>query len=238
MSQLIPNNLYRYIFQVREGTDYQDMVITVTKNSVDTMVPVSIVPRGDNIYLACFTVPASWREATEVALKIDITYSEHSTPTKIVYLGTVSTCEHAILGRYANIDDMIDRYHRDFIYMIADKNNNDILDSQPITHALDDASDLINSYLTTRYSLPLKHCPPILKRYCVDIAIYWLCDDIGVATLEKRQRYQDGINWLQQISQGDIKLNLPPQTPHSNNKPSDTSTPTKPTPYSNPWRAR
>lgn len=77
-----------------------------------------------------------------------------------------------------------------------------------VENALSDASGLMDSYLSTRYPLPVIHFPDLLKRLCVDIAVYWLAQDGGGTTEEKRQRYEDAVAWLERLAQGKAELNI------------------------------
>ena len=109
---------------------------------------------------------------------------------------------------YATIDDIKNRYGEDFLYTIADRNNDDALDIIAVENALSDASGLLDSYLSTRYSLPFKHIPSLLKRICVDVAVYWLAEDGSGTTEEKRQRYNDAVQWLEGIARGETDLGI------------------------------
>ena len=109
---------------------------------------------------------------------------------------------------YATVEDIINRYGENFLYTIADRDNDDTLDTTAVDSALSDASGLMNSYLSTRYTLPLVDFPDLLKRLCTDIAVYWLAEDGGGTTEEKRQRYEDALQWLGRIANGKAELNI------------------------------
>ncbi|WP_235869857.1 gp436 family protein [Veronia nyctiphanis] len=72
--------------------------------------------------------------------------------------------------------------------------------------SLTDAAGLIDSYLGSRYALPLNEAPQVLTRLTIDIALYWLSEDGGGATDEKRQRFEDAIQWLEGVAKGRIEL--------------------------------
>ncbi len=108
---------------------------------------------------------------------------------------------------YATVAAITNRYGDDFLYPIADRDNDDTLDTTTVENALADASSLIDSYLSTRYPLPLVAFPDLLQRLCVDIAVYWLAKD-GETTEEKRQRYADALAWLERIATGKVALNI------------------------------
>lgn len=109
---------------------------------------------------------------------------------------------------YATVEDITNRYGEDFLYTIADRDNDDTLDTTAVESALSDASGLMDSYLSTRYTLPLVEFPDFLKRLCADVAVYWLAEDGGGTTEEKRQRYEDAVEWLERIAKGKAELNI------------------------------
>ncbi len=109
---------------------------------------------------------------------------------------------------YATVDDMLARYGEDVVYPLVDKDHDDTLDDAAASRSLRDASGLINSYIGTRYPLPLNEIPDLLTRLCVDIALYWLSEDAGGATEEKRQRFEDAIQWLENIAKGRVALGM------------------------------
>lgn len=109
---------------------------------------------------------------------------------------------------YASANDIITRYGEDFLYTIADRDNDDTLDTSAVESALSDASGMMDSHLSIRYTLPLTEYPDLLKRLCTDIAVYWLSEDGGGATDEKRKRYEDAIKWLERIASGKAELDI------------------------------
>ncbi len=110
--------------------------------------------------------------------------------------------------KYANTQDIIDRYGVDELYTVADRDGDDVLEHSAIDRSLDDASRLIDGYIATRHELPLIKAPAILTRLCVDIAVYLLGQSGGAATDERRLRYEDAIKYLAQVSSGQISLGI------------------------------
>ncbi|EGG93502.1 Mu-like prophage protein [gamma proteobacterium IMCC1989] len=109
---------------------------------------------------------------------------------------------------YATVEDINARYGDDFLYTIADRDNDDTLDTTAVESALADATGSINSYLSTRYTLPLVETPDLLKRHCASIAVYWLATDNGGASEDQRQQYEDATKWLERIAKGTAELNI------------------------------
>jgi phage gp36-like protein len=106
---------------------------------------------------------------------------------------------------YAVLDDIRTRYGDHYVYTIADRDGDDAIDTSAVDRILADASGLIDSYLAQRYTLPLTVVPDIIKRLSIDIAVYWLAiDGGGAATDDKRQRYEDAVDWLKMVANGKI----------------------------------
>ncbi len=72
---------------------------------------------------------------------------------------------------------------------------------------LEGASGLIDSYLGARYQTPVVTPTQPLKQACLDIARY-NADNVRVRE-DVRQRYEDRIRWLEQITKGLVELGLP-----------------------------
>jgi phage gp36-like protein len=72
---------------------------------------------------------------------------------------------------------------------------------------LEGASGLIDSYLGARYLTPVVTPTQPLKQACLDIARY-NADNVR-AREDVRQRYEDRIRWLEQVTKGLVELGLP-----------------------------
>lgn len=114
---------------------------------------------------------------------------------------------------YATIQDMNDRYGALYLLASADRDQDSILDEVAAHKALEDASSLIDSYLSTQMSVPVKPVPSVLIEKTVDIALYKLSADTGPYMKEKRVRYDDALAWLSAIAKGELGLSLKPDTP-------------------------
>lgn len=116
---------------------------------------------------------------------------------------------------YATRDDLIARFGVQSIESL-EKTIAKVVDPSVSNKALTDAQELADSYIASRYSLPLSGTPESLKGYVLDIARYKLY--INKAPDEVRQRYDDAMTWLNRISSGKVVLQLPADP--------DTDTPT------------
>jgi len=80
------------------------------------------------------------------------------------------------------------------------------INSDRLSKALLAASGEINSYLSTRYQIPVSPIPSILKSYCVDIAWYRLAQNNAPEAYAKR--YDNAIARLKDIEKGVMQLVL------------------------------
>lgn len=74
------------------------------------------------------------------------------------------------------------------------------------TRALDDASALIDTYLSRRWEVPLEVPPRLLVTVCVDIASYLLCRTDNALSEDIRQRYDDALALLKSVARGELDL--------------------------------
>lgn len=95
------------------------------------------------------------------------------------------------------------------------------IDATVLARALEAADGEIDSYLASRYSLPLVSVPVILRDCAVDIARYRL-HDRGVPDRVK-EAYKDRIAWLRDVASGKASLGLDDLTPASAGLPEMTS---------------
>lgn len=107
---------------------------------------------------------------------------------------------------YATKKDIEDRYGRDLLARIADKNGNGMVDTKAVEKALADAADEIDAHLSARYELPLPEVPGLLVRLCVDMAVYFLAGDLR--TDEQEARYANAVALLRRIAEGKASLGL------------------------------
>ncbi|EAA8719432.1 DUF1320 domain-containing protein [Salmonella enterica subsp. enterica serovar Abaetetuba] len=106
---------------------------------------------------------------------------------------------------YATRDDMAHRYNQDTLAQLMQtlpgQEDTGLLDN-----ALADASALIDSYISARYTLPLSSVPLALTQQCCAIAFYYL--NTVRATEQTRKRYEDALRWLEGIRDGKTPLGV------------------------------
>ena len=118
------------------------------------------------------------------------------------------------MSSYATVQDAIDLYGQDYIVVSADRNEDGVVDMVPFTDALAQATSELNSYIGVKYKLPLAEVPDVLRRFCVDIAVYITSSSPGVLTEEKENRYKSAIDWAKSVAKGTATLGIE-DTPES-----------------------
>src|SRR5215472_15418805 len=73
---------------------------------------------------------------------------------------------------YATRDDVLARYQADVVERICFDNDIDEADLDKLERALEDAAAEIDSYVSTRYPVPVNPVPLILRNMNVDLALY------------------------------------------------------------------
>ncbi len=125
------------------------------------------------------------------------------------------------MPQYISKQVIIDRYGEDFLSRMADRNDDQDLDEDPVDRAIRDAESEADSYIGVVHSLPLpgvierddpennSSVPYVLRRVCVDIAVYRLASEHDELTKERRKRYDDAIAWLTKVSESKVSLGIP-----------------------------
>lgn len=111
---------------------------------------------------------------------------------------------------YAAYTDIEARYPARDLVALTDPNNQSI-QTGVIAQALADASVEIDSYLESRFTLPLVDPPAVLNLHCCTIAMYRLQSLRPLHDLEDaRKRYDDVIKFLTKVADGTLTLGLSP----------------------------
>ncbi len=107
---------------------------------------------------------------------------------------------------YASIEDLVRQFGEQEAIELSDRVRDGVISNEVLQVALDDATHEINGYLG-RYSLPFKKTPPILKRHCVNIARFFICEASYLMMSEKIQEaYERAIRYLERVASGSISL--------------------------------
>ena len=107
---------------------------------------------------------------------------------------------------YATEQDLIDRFGTDELLEIADRDDDQVIDTTVVAKALEDAGELIDGYVGKRYDLPLSSTPPRLVKLAADIARYFLYKDSPTEAVEKA--YDDAVAFLRDVAAGKAVLDI------------------------------
>ncbi|MDG4811661.1 DUF1320 domain-containing protein [Hydrogenovibrio sp. 3SP14C1] len=115
---------------------------------------------------------------------------------------------------YATQADMELRIGVEPLLVVADRDDDGVVDAEVVTAALEAAQAEIDAYIGSRFSLPVATVPKVVTDLCIDIALYKLSVDADASTDERRLRYEDTVNLLRRFSKGEVTLGLssPPKT--------------------------
>jgi len=118
---------------------------------------------------------------------------------------------------YATKQDMIDRFGEPDLIELTDRVAPYVaaIVDAVLDRAMADADQEVDSYLRTRYDLPLQTVPAIVPRLACDIAFYLLHH--GRATEEVAKRYQNATKLLRSISKREMDLGIEEDQPPSTN---------------------
>lgn len=107
---------------------------------------------------------------------------------------------------YALVSDLQNAYTDHDLIAISDEQNEMIITAK-LDAALANASRQIDSYLQSRYTLPLSDVPAILVRICCDMAMYQMQSLRPLHDIEDaRRRYEDARKDLSMIKDGKLAL--------------------------------
>lgn len=111
---------------------------------------------------------------------------------------------------YATIAELSEETDEARLLELADDSATGTLNDPTIQAVLDDtlqdASDLIDSYIGQRYAVPLTPVPLIVESHCVGISLYRLYLRREAVPESRRLAYQDIIRWLEGVAAGRITI--------------------------------
>ncbi|MDR1890116.1 MAG: DUF1320 domain-containing protein [Zoogloeaceae bacterium] len=122
---------------------------------------------------------------------------------------------------YASPEDLINAFGEQEMIQLTDRDNIPpaVVDVLRVEQACEAAQGVVDGYVSQRYALPIVGChdwrggadrvaPPLLKRLTVDIARYYLYDDLAPEH-EVYRRYKSAERDLELIATGTLLLSCP-----------------------------
>jgi phage gp36-like protein len=131
---------------------------------------------------------------------------------------------------YCTLHDLEQRLPRDIVATMTDDEGGADLERSVVDSAIADADSMIDSYLSSRYAVPLTHVPLIVNRIACDLTLYYLFTRKYESEMPEamRNRYTDAVKLLTQIQQGHVNIGtaaneqpLPPSLSKSNKNSND-----------------
>lgn len=107
---------------------------------------------------------------------------------------------------YVTQETLEHRFGTDELLALADRNRDGTIDPAVVAQAITDASGEIDSYLGTRYAVPLSVVPDSIKSAAADIARYRMMDDRPLE--EASKRYDAAIRFLRDVATGRAALGI------------------------------
>ncbi|WP_299072882.1 phage protein Gp36 family protein [uncultured Paraglaciecola sp.] len=107
---------------------------------------------------------------------------------------------------YCSIEDMVNRFDVNELIQLTSSNSQGVINQSVIEAAIRDASNLIDGYISGRYTLPLSNVPAVLTKICADLARYNLYDNAVSEVVEKN--YKAALDFLMNVGKGTLKLGL------------------------------
>lgn len=109
---------------------------------------------------------------------------------------------------YATAADMQQRFGLSEMLLLADPERTGEVDATIVDTAINDATAEVDSYLACVLTEPLEVVPVFLVSVVCDIARYRLYSGLTCDTIQVKERYDDAIVWLVNISKGRAKLGI------------------------------
>ena len=121
---------------------------------------------------------------------------------------------------YATLDDLVARFGAEEIEQLTDREGRREIEGVPVDAALADADALIESYLASRYAVPVSPVPVLVRRLACDVARFFLHGN--AATEAVRTAYADAVKMLEGLAAGSPVLPGATPAPTGANPAADT----------------
>ena len=109
---------------------------------------------------------------------------------------------------YCTKDELLTKIPEDYLTDLADDDGDGIVEDSIVNEAIEQASAEIDAYVGSRYPTPLSSVPKIIKKLCIDIAIYNLHLRSDKVTDAWKDVYKNAVELLKAIAKGDITLGV------------------------------
>lgn len=107
---------------------------------------------------------------------------------------------------YATLQDVLAQLEEAVLVRLTDDAGTGTVNEATITRALTDASEEIDGYVGSRNPVPLAPVPAIIRKFCVDIAVFNLYARREAVPEVRAERYKNALRFLERVAQGTISL--------------------------------
>ncbi len=107
---------------------------------------------------------------------------------------------------YCTQDDLEEKYGADRLASYADYDGDGDADTETVDGAIEDAQSEIDSYLQTRYAVPVDPVPTVLRVQTAKLAMHNLALQRDSVTEDLQQARKDVISWCKQVAAGQVTL--------------------------------
>jgi phage gp36-like protein len=114
---------------------------------------------------------------------------------------------------YVTAADIDATYGTALLDLLADTAGEGERDAGAIARAIEQATATVNSYVSSRHSLPLPQVPPVLVALTMDLAVHRLALRPGLMTEEIESRWKAALKTLEAIGAGRAGLGLDSPSP-------------------------
>jgi phage gp36-like protein len=126
---------------------------------------------------------------------------------------------------YCATADIVNQIEEDVLISLTDDEDAGAVNETVVADAISGAGALIDGYCGKRYSVPLATVPALVKKFCVDIAIYDLYSRRDKAPAGREKRYDAAVNFFKAVARGEATLGEddPDETPSVTHAPEISS---------------
>ena len=111
---------------------------------------------------------------------------------------------------YCTIEDIKGQIPENILLVYTDDNGSGVVDEDKVAKAISSAEAEINSYVQTRYPVPVNPVPDILNKLAVDISIYNIVSRRGFDEQSGdkifAERYKAAVKFLENVAKGVVLL--------------------------------
>lgn len=103
---------------------------------------------------------------------------------------------------YCTQSDLLEQISQDELIQLTDDADLGVVDTTVVDRAIADADAEIDSYCGAKYDVPFSPVPVMVRKLSVDLSIYNLFARRRGAPEDRKERYDNAIRFLKDVSRG------------------------------------